>query len=431
MYKRLRGTHDIYGDNALYFQKIESAARKVFHNFGFSELRTPILEEKELFCRALGTDTDVVQKEMYEFEDRSKTQVAMRPEGTAGVVRAYIENEIDKTEGLAKFYYLGAMFRSERPQAGRLRQFHQIGVEQIGTDSPLADAETILCLAGVLDSLGITDYKIKLNMLGTLEERQVFKNALLEYFTPLAQSLCEDCRNRMEKNVYRIFDCKKEPCKAIVAKAPFIHPGAPLLPRELSEASHAHFDIVRSALDKAGAHYVIDPAMVRGLDYYTKTVFEITHPKLGAQDALAAGGRYDKLVESFGGPPAGAVGFAIGIERLVMCLAQDKKPETSFENVFFVATLGDEARTQGFVLLCALRKAGVAALMDFSAKSLKSQMRSANKARCRYVIILGDNELKEKKFVLKDMQTGEQREHLLEHIQNVTVTLLNSPLPPL
>lgn len=401
-FQRLRGTHDIFGDDALRFQKVESVAREVFKNFGFSELRTPILEEKEVFTRALGTETDVVQKEMYEFEDRSKERVAMRPEGTAGVVRAYLQNEFDKTEGLAKFYYVGPMFRSERPQAGRLRQFHQIGVETLGADGPLADAETILALTAFLERAGAGGYRLKLNNLGTFEERDGFRAVLKKYFEPFEAKLCDDCKNRLQKNVFRLLDCKVESCRQIARQSPPIT-------EHLTAESRKHFDAVCGFLAKAGIAYEVDPYMVRGLDYYTKTVFEVTHPGLGAQDALGAGGRYDRLIETFGGPKSGAVGFAVGVERLLICLGEAKKEE-GYRDSFFIATLGDAAQAEGFALLSRLRAAGLTGLMDLASKSLKGQMRLADKHRCRYTVILGDNELKEGKFSLKNMENGAQEQ---------------------
>jgi histidyl-tRNA synthetase len=407
---RLKGTEDIFGPQALCFDRIETSARAVFKIFGFEELRTPYLESKKLFTHALGTGTDVVQKEMYEFLDKSGEVVALRPEGTAGIVRAYLENNFHKTQPFCRFFYLGPMFRRERPQKGRLRQFHQIGAEILGGESPYSDAEAIHCLTALLDHLGISGYTVKLNMLGTMDERQAFKKTLLDYFKPQAAALCEDCQSRLEKNVYRVFDCKKEFCRAIVSRAPFLVPDAPLLPRELSARSHEHFDLVRKALEKNGISYRIEPTMVRGLDYYTRTVFEITHPRLGAQDALGAGGRYDKLVESLGGPATGAVGFAIGVERLLLCLEAPEDADKSFVNFFTIATIGEAAFHEGFRLLSELRTAGLAVAMDFQGKSMKSQMRLADKMRSRYAIILGDTELTRKIFVLKNMETGTQEE---------------------
>ena len=405
---RLRGFQDITGLSAARFTAIEAAAREVFGLFGFEEIRIPLLEEKALFTRALGEETDVVQKEMYEFEDRSKTRVALRPEGTAGVVRAYLENSFDKNQGLSKFYYMGPMFRSERPQAGRLRQFHQIGAEALGTDSPYADVETIQCLVLFLKRAGISGYEVKLNNLGTFEERAGFREALRAYFKPHLGKLCGDCRNRFEKNVIRLLDCKNETCRELARKAP-------LLASHLTEESERHFNEVCEALKVAGIKYRLDPTMVRGLDYYTKTVFEVSHPKLGAQDALGAGGRYDRLVESFGGPNVGAVGFAVGVERLAMCVTEEAAAEEKFlEDDYFIVTLGERAFKEGFKILSELRNHGVKVSMDFSGKSLKSQMRGADKSKSRYVLILGDNELENGTCTVKDMRDGTQQLRLLD-----------------
>ena len=400
-FSRLRGMHDVWNDEALRFEAVNQCAREVFGVFGFEEIRTPILEAKEVFTRALGDQTDVVQKEMYEFKDRSGELVAMRPEGTAGVVRAYLENHLDKTKGLAKLFYLGPMFRSERPQAGRLRQFHQIGVETLGTADPMSDAETIHCLKAFLDAAGISDYKIKLNNLGDFKEREAFGKVLRSFFEPHAASLCGDCKKKLSKNVFRVFDCKIAECRALSRKAPVIA-------EHLGAESRAHFDKVLRALELADVSHEIDPHQVRGLDYYTKTVFEVSHPSLGAQDALAAGGRYDSLLEAFGGTPAGAVGFAVGVERLLICLPEAKTKAPERQASIFVATLGEAALEEGFKLASSLRVLGIKTLTDFCAKSLKSQMRSADKERCRFVVILGDDELNNKTLVLKDLESGEQ-----------------------
>ncbi len=407
-FQRLRGTKDIFGSEADLFQHIDSTARQVFHLFGFEELRTPIFEEKKLFTRALGAETDVVQKEMYEFLDRSKTEVALRPEGTAGVVRAYLENNLDKTKGHCKFYYTGPMFRSERPQAGRLRQFHQIGVEELGTDSPYADAEIIHCLTFFLERCGAGGFQLKINNLGTLEERGKFEKILYAFFKPHEKSLCEDCQKRLSKNIFRVLDCKLESCRKVIQISPVISDS-------LSPESRDHFSRVCESLEKMGVSYRLAPHLVRGLDYYTKTVFEISHPDLGAQDALAAGGRYDGLVETFGGPRTGAVGFAVGVERLVLCISKMKEA-VAWQDCVFIATLGEAAFQKGFELLSKLRGEDVPCVMDFQSKSLKSQMRAADKAKSRIVIILGDEELQEQKFVLKDMQTGAQEKCALTEI---------------
>lgn len=406
-FQRLRGFRDITGADALAFERVEAAARAVFGRFGFEEIRIPLLEEKQLFSRALGTETDVVQKEMYEFDDRSGVRVALRPEGTAGVVRAYLENNFDKTHGWTKLYYLGPMFRSERPQAGRLRQFHQIGVEQLGTDSPYADAETVHCLSVFLDEAGASGYAIKLNNLGTFEERQLFRRELEGYFAPLKDRLCEDCRARLGRNVFRLLDCKQEGCRALARSSPPID-------GFLTDESRRHHETVLAALGRAGVAVARDPYLVRGLDYYTRTVFEVTHPSLGAQDALGAGGRYDSLVESFGGARAGSVGFAVGLERLVMCLSADGAPAP--EPPVFVVTLGPAAAEKGFELVSTLRRAGVRASMEYGAKSMKSQLRAADKHRCRFAVILGDDELAQGVFVMKHFETGEQKTFPLDSI---------------
>ncbi len=411
-FTRLKGFKDITGDEAVLFERMERTARQVFTSFGFEEIRTPVLEEAALFSRALGTETDVVQKEMYEFTDRSQTRVAMRPEGTASVVRAYIENNFDKTKGLAKFFYMGPMFRSERPQAGRLRQFHQIGVEQLGTASPLSDAETIHCLTVFLDKAGVRGYKLRLNNLGTFEERRHFKEELKKYFQPHLGALCDDCRQRFEKNVFRLLDCKRESCHKIVLKSP-------PLANYLVQESKDHYTAVCEALTAAGVAYEQDVYMVRGLDYYTKTVFEVSHPGLGAQDAVAAGGRYDALVESFGGTPAGAVGFALGVERLLMCA--EPSVQGGAETSFFVVALGEAAMKEGFKIISWLRAEGLHASMDFSAKSMKSQMRSADKSGSRYTFILGDNELAKGVVVLKNLEIGAQKEFPLDRQKLVEI----------
>ncbi len=406
--QRLRGTHDIFGEDAICFEKVESLAREVFARFGFEELRTPILEEKELFSRALGTETDVVQKEMYEFTDRSKTSVAMRPEGTAGVVRAYLENGFDKSQGFAKFFYMGPMFRSERPQAGRLRQFHQIGLEYLGAQSALADAEVIHALTVFLDEAGAGGYSLKLNNLGTFDERKEFRKKLYDFFLPQKKALCEDCASRLDRNVFRILDCKVESCRKIVRQSPPLYDF-------LTAESKDHHRQVCEALASANVSFTEDPYMVRGLDYYTRTVFELTHSKLGAQDALAAGGRYDQLISSFGGDPAGAVGFAVGVERLLMCISsqQDAKAKAP---LYFIVTLGPEAFKEGFKLTSLLRASQVKAQMDLKPSSMKSQMRQADKIQSDFTLILGENELKSQKVVLKNMKVGSQEELPLKEI---------------
>lgn len=399
------------------FERVEAAARKVFKVFGFKELRTPYLEEKDLFCRALGFGTDVVQKEMYEFKDKSEELVALRPEGTAGVVRAYLENHFHKTEPLSKFFYVGPMFRRERPQKGRLRQFHQLGVEQLGAESPLSDAETIHCLSVFLAEIGIPagDYRVKLNNIGYPEERREYRAKLGGYLSERKSELCEDCRVRLEHNVLRVLDCKEERCRALVRGA-----GAGKLADHLSEDSRGHHAAVQRALDAVGVRHEEDPYMIRGLDYYTKTVFEFTHAKLGSQDALAAGGRYDGLVELFGGPKTGAVGFAAGLERLLIALQAQSvaaAPEDVFEEAFFLIARGEEPLAEGFRILARLRRDGVNAVMDLRPdRSFRSLFNQANKVRARYAIVLGEDELKAGIFKIKDLRHSQEKSFSLERV---------------
>lgn len=415
--QRLKGTEDIFGERAIAFERVEAVARKVFKAFGFKELRTPYLEEKDLFCRALGTGTDVVQKEMYEFKDKSDELVALRPEGTAGVVRAYLENNFHKTESLSKFFYVGPMFRRERPQKGRLRQFHQLGVEQLGAETPLSDAETIHCLAVFLEEIGIPagDYRVKLNNIGYPEERREYRSKLGAYLSAHRSELCEDCHVRLEHNVLRVLDCKQERCRSIVRGA-----AAGRLADHLSEDSRKHHEAVQRALDAVGVRHEEDPYMIRGLDYYTKTVFEFTHAKLGSQDALAAGGRYDGLVELFGGPRTPSVGFAAGLERLLIALQAHgaaASPADVFEDAYFVIARGEEPLRQAFRILARLRRDGVNAVMDLRPdRSFKSLFNQANKVRARYAIVLGEDELKAGTFKIKDLQRSEEKSFPLERV---------------
>lgn len=409
-FQRLRGFQDILAEEARRFAELAGAARRVFRNFGFEEVIVPLLERREVFSRALGEETDVVRKEMYEFEDRSKTRVVLRPEGTAGVVRAYLENDLDKKQGLAKLFYAGPMFRSERPQAGRQRQFHQIGAETLGTESPWADAEMIHCLDLILKAFGVSGYEIQMNNLGTFEERERFTAVLHDYLKPHEKSLCEDCRFRLGRNVLRVLDCKVESCRAVAGQSPPIS-------GFLSSSSREHFETVLKALEAAGVAFKTAPRLVRGLDYYTKTVFEVTHPRLGAQDAVAAGGRYDGLLEAFGGKAAGAVGFALGVERLLRVPVPAVEPE--FDDSCFIAALGDTAIKTGFVLLARIRKEGMTALMDFESRSLKSQMRSAGRNRSRWVVILGEDELQSGRCILKNMKDGLQENPSLGDVVEV------------
>lgn len=398
--KALRGTKDLLPEEARLWTALEGRARKTFACFGFSEIRTPVIEESSLFVRSIGQGTDIVEKQMFTFLDRGERSITLRPEATASVVRAYLENGLDNDVGFAKLFYIGAMFRAERPQAGRLRQFHQIGVEAIGSYSAYLDAEIIALLGAVLDSFDIIGYKIRLNSLGCAKDKKELSAALRGSLEGKADDLCDDCKVRYEKNVLRILDCKDEKCKNAVRKI-FKGTEACLCPE-----CRAHFDSVRGAMDALKIDYEVDPYLVRGLDYYTKTTFEVTHQKLGAQDAIAAGGRYDNLISDLDGPEKGACGFAIGMERAAMAIRDIPRPEKGIN--IYVATIGDEAYKLGFRMTMELRNKGISADIDYEEKSLKAQMRAADKAGARLVALIGEDEIKNHSVTVRDMRTKEQ-----------------------
>ena len=402
----LRGTTDLLPGDVSRWSFVEHAARRFFRLFGYRELRTPIIEEAALFQRSVGETTDIVQKEMFQFEDRGGHAIALRPEGTAAVVRAYLEHNLDKTEGFAKLFYLGPMFRAERPQAGRFRQFHQFGAEAIGSGSAWVDAESITLCRRILEACGITDAIVWLSSMGCREDQARSAAALRERLRPHLAALCKECTARFEKNVFRILDCKRPGCRAIAWQ----HPGSPFL---LCAACARHFDDVRDGLRRAKIAFDDTQVFARGLDYYTRTVFEIRARGLGAQDAVAAGGRYDHLVESFGGPSVGAVGFAAGIERVLLAQAAQQPAAPSTDGLprrgVYLAVAQPTLSGEAFQLADALRGRGVAALMDYDGKSLKAQLREADKAGCRFVAIIGEAELKQQSLTLKDLAGGGQR----------------------
>lgn len=403
MIKSLRGTQDILPDDADIWNKIESISREKFGLYGYKEIRTPIIEENALFTRSVGEDTDIVKKQMYSFKDQGGRTICLRPEETASVVRAYLEHHLDKSEGFIKLFYIGPMFRSERPQAGRLRQFHQVGVEAIGSYSPYIDAEVIVLLDELLSSYQLSDYTFKINSLGCRIDKDKMRLALRKELKDRLHSLCEDCQRRYKTNILRILDCKNPSCQKIVK---------PLssLDNFLCPGCAADFQKLKKILDKISLKYEVSPLLVRGLDYYTKVVFEVTTKALGAQDAIAAGGRYDHLVSDFGGQETGACGFAIGMERAIEALSRLTPTKTAEKrDAIFIAALGEQAYDEGFRILCQLRKANVAAEIDYQQKSLKAQMRLADKLKAGLVVIIGEDELKKKAATIRDMRDGSQR----------------------
>jgi histidyl-tRNA synthetase len=414
----VRGFKDILPEEAGKWQYVEKKAREIFSGFGVKEIRPPILEKTELFQRGIGATTDIVEKEMYTFMDRGEEYLTLRPEATASVIRAYVEHSLFSTDHVAKLFTIGPMFRRERPQKGRLRQFHQINVEFLGIDDPRADAEIILLLAHFLNIMGITGLRLEINSLGCPTCRLPFRESILKSLKGKEEGFCDDCKRRLNANPLRILDCKEERCRKITA-------GAPQLLDFLCRQCNDHFIGVKAALDNFGLSYTINPRMVRGLDYYTKTAFEVTMEYAGAQNAVAGGGRYDGLVSELGGPDITGIGFAIGMERLISVLPNADERFRSFPHLF-VAALGDIAGEKTFSLCNRMRMKGLWVEMDYAGKGLKSQMKRANKLGCRYVLILGEKELIENKAVLRDMETGAQENLNIDGLENTLLIKLKN-----
>lgn len=410
--RKPRGTQDFLPEQMRNWHFIEERMRKITKTYGFSEIRTPIFEDTGLFLRGIGETTDVVQKEMYTFStgDKKETSFTLRPENTASAVRAYLENKVYGKEALTKWFYMGPMFRHDKPQAGRYRQFHQFGAEVLGARGPYVDAEVICMVLQLLKDFGLRDLNLELNSVGCPNCRPHYREALIAFFEPKKEELCEDCQSRLYKNPMRILDCKQESCKALSVGAPEIH-------EHLCEECHSHFDGLKSYLDVAGVSYNLNPRLVRGLDYYTKTAFEVQYTPLGAQSAVAGGGRYDGLVEQLGGPHTPAIGFAMGMERLLLALEkQNLLPQETVEDSVFIVALGFAAQAAAFPLVQAFRSAYVLAEMDGSGKSFKAQMKYADKIAAKYVIILGDDELAKNEVIVKTMETGDQEEVALDTV---------------
>lgn len=415
MFKRIPGTKDILPEQVVLWQRIEQIARNIFSLYNYQEIRTPILEDAQLFSRSLGEGTEIVQKQMFLIRNQQDTY-ALRPEGTATIVRAYLENNLDKKEGLVKFYYLGPMFRFERPQKGRLRQFHHLGCEVIGRacDNPAIDIELISLADTLLKAYQIRDYKIILNSLGCLNDRLKLIKLLKAGLQDNLEQLCVDCQARFSRNILRLLDCKNAYCQRLIRDLN--------IENYLCGDCQGHFNRIKEGMRDLGINYAVLPYLVRGLDYYYRTVFEIRHADLGAQDALGAGGRYDPLIAQLGGSVKfGAMGFAFGLERLLLVSAL--KAEVSSQNLVYLITLGDAARQKAVALLHKLRKADVACDTDYENKSLKGAMRKANDLGARFVLLLGDEELKKNTLSLKDMTCGEQREikeeNLIQELKSV------------
>jgi len=411
-YKAVRGMGDIFPEEAGDFLKLENLARSWCDRYGYGEIRIPLLEPTGLFVRSIGEATDIVRKEMFTFEDAGKKSVTLRPEGTAGVVRAYLEKAVYKRLPLAKYFYLGPMFRRERPQAGRRRQFHQFGTEALGSGTAELDAETIDLLISYLKATGGKDWRLVINSVGCSRCLPAYRKELEVYLSGRSGELCPDCERRRKTNTLRVLDCKKDSCRKVIASAPAIADF-------LCEECRNHFRAVTSLLKELEIEFELNPFLVRGLDYYTRTVFEVYGPRLGAQDAVAAGGRYDNLVEELGGPSLGAVGFSVGLERLLLSRGKEKIPEAqSCRGSIYCVSAGEEAFRRNFIILARLRKDGLRGEIDYESRSLKAQMRQANRMKVDYALIRGPDEIEDDAVTLKDMKTGEEKEISEEEVLN-------------
>lgn len=412
----VKGMNDILPAESGIWQELEQTARDVFQRYGFKEIRVPVVEKTELFCRSIGETTDIVEKEMYTFQDKGGHSLTLRPEGTAPVMRAFAQHKMHASDPINKLYYFGPMFRHERPQKGRYRQFHQIGAEVIGVDDPKIDAQVLAMLVHYFQEVGIEDVALQVNSLGCPECRPEYRKQLVAFIEERLDPLCEDCRRRYKTNPLRVLDCKVPACQEAMADAPSILD-------HLCEGCDTHFAAVRSHLQVLELDFTVNPRMVRGLDYYTKTTFELLTDRLGAQSAVAAGGRYDGLLKQIGGPDLTGIGFAMGVERLVLLKGnaddQEKAP------ALFIAGIGEEGANEAFRIMSLLQRKGVYVEMDYQGRSLKAQFRRADKLGAQRVLILGENELAQGLAPLRDMSDGNQQEIPLDNIVERLTTILS------
>ena len=411
MIQRVRGFRDILPGEIGRWQAIERLAAEVFENFGFKEIRIPILEKTDLFSRSIGKVTDIVEKEMYTFTDRSGDMLTLRPEATAAVARAYLQNKLYTADPVQKLYTIGPMFRRERPQKGRYRQFYQINAEVIGVAAPTVDAQLIIMLLNLMEKLRVPDLTVQINTLGDGDCRPKFQEALGTFLASISDGLCEDCQRRRTENPLRVLDCKNPACQALLEKVPTIHDF-------LCDACRNHFETTCNLLDQEGIDYHINDRLVRGLDYYTRTTFEIQTRALGAKSAVAGGGRYDGLMKIIGGPQTPATGFAIGLDRLAE-IVESQWQVNGRQPVVFVAALGDDAHQKAFSWVNRLNREGIYAEMDFSSRSLKSQMKQANRFGAGHVLIVGENELTAGNAILRDMAASTQEEVLVDRVVEI------------
>ena len=410
--KAIKGTKDVLPSESYKNQYIEATCLGVAENFGYKEMRTPVFEHTELFQRGVGDTTDVVQKEMYTFDDKGGRSITLRPEGTAGAARAFLENGLSNEALPQKICYLISCYRYEKPQAGRLREFHQFGIECFGATSPLADAEMISLAKQIFDELGVKDLHLELNSIGCPECRAEYHKALKEYFSQYKDKLCDTCNDRLERNPMRILDCKSPVCSEIAK-------GAPVVLDYLCDECKEHFEKVKSYLDAANIEYIVNPQIVRGLDYYTKTVFEFVSDAIGSQGTVCGGGRYDGLLEELGGQHTPSLGFAMGLERLQLVMEAQgcNFPEPSRPDLFIVA-MGEKATLKAVEIAKDMRDEGFSVVYDLNGRSLRAQMKYADKLGAKFNVVIGDNEVENKVVSLKDMATGESSEINLDTFVN-------------
>ncbi|MCF7833394.1 MAG: histidine--tRNA ligase [Candidatus Marinimicrobia bacterium] len=412
--RTIKGTHDILPWDIHKWQKIESVLRDVFASYVCKEIRTPVFESTNLFSRGVGEFSDIVSKEMYSFQDKGGDSLTLRPELTASVARSYIQHNYQQESPLHKLWYFGPLFRQERPQAGRQRQFYQYGIELIGSPFPEADAEAIDIACSVYRKLGLKNWELHINSIGSIEARKVYMEVLRDSLKAHKGELCETCQDRYDGNILRLFDCKNPGCQEVMKEH------APSILDHLSEEDKQHFEQVKKLLDAAGIDYTINPALVRGLDYYTRTTFEIKGTALGAQDALCGGGRYDKLISDLDGPDTPAVGFAAGVERLVIAMEAEElfNADQSFVDLYIAPM--DIACLEGISpLVHSLRDKGFRVHLELMRRSVKAMMRDANRQNARWVAVVGEQELQSGNLRLKNMQENIQQEINLNEIENI------------
>ena len=405
-----RGTNDILPPDTLKWQYIEKKTHEIFSNYNYQEIRTPIFEYTELFQRGIGEVTDIVEKEMYTFEDKGGRSLTLRPEGTASVIRSFLENKIYGKAQPTKYYYIGPMFRYERPQSGRFRQFHQLGVEAIASNDPALDAEIISLGMRLLQDFGLEELELHLNSVGCSKCRSMYVDKLRDYLNKKKAQLCDNCKNRIDRNPLRVLDCKNENCQQVIKDAPKITDN-------LCNDCADHFDEVKDYLDILDIDYMINPLLVRGLDYYTNTAFEIKDNALGAQDTVFGGGRYNGLAEEIGNRDLPGIGFALGIERLLLSLeAKDIELPVEAGTDLYITVIGDKAKKESFKLLDQLRNNGFSTEIDYLGRSVGSQMKSADRMNAQYTIIIGEDELNKNSATIRNMKNGNEKEIKLSNL---------------